>query len=166
MKNLAHAYTILEIRGVSIPEGVIPNLYIAAGDFDSVRKYYPSLSGASDAEMFNKQVSIFQSIHEDGTHAGAGHSTVGQPPVYQPPVQHNNNYNQYQNNTQQRQPVRVLCPHCNGTGYICVVKSVPTYGTHTNVKTRCKNCSQLLDHGIVHVQTKCYHCQGKGYIER
>jgi len=176
MKNLAQAYRILEIRGKTIAEGVIPNLYIAAGDFETLRKYYPSLSRATDAELLNKQILIFQGIHQGDSRPAASQSStnkpatnqspVNQPPVYYPPVQQNNNYNQHQNNNQQRQPMRVLCQHCNGTGYICVVKSVPTYGTHSNVKTRCKNCSQLLDHGIVHVQKKCYHCQGKGYIEK
>jgi len=216
MGSLAFAYTILQIKGVTIPEGLIPNLYIAAGDFDAVRSKFPSIGRASDAELLNKQISIYQNLHStyDGVQGstaiglpgssltgsqgsassgsqssassasqgsapqqGSGQSTVNQPsqqpstyqpstyqpstyqpPVYQQPAQGGN--------TQQRQPVRVLCSHCNGSGYQCVVNSVPTYGTHTNVKTRCKYCSELLDHGIVHIRKKCPFCQGKGYVER
>ena len=84
------------------------------------------------------------------------------------------NYNAAQQRTYQPQqpqqqyqqtspPKQVFCNHCNGSGYTCVVKTVPTYGTQTNVKQRCPYCFQLLDHGIVHVRQRCSRCQGKGY---
>ena len=194
MGSLAFAYTILQINGVTIPEGLIPNLYIATGDFDAVRSKFPSIGRASDAELLNKQISIYQNLHSsyDGVQVstpiglpgsasggaqssasqqGSGQSTVSQPayqPTYQPSTYQPSTYQQpaQESNTQQRQPVRVLCSHCNGSGYQCVVNSVPTYGTHTNVKTRCKYCSELLDHGIVHLRKRCPFCQGKGYVER
>lgn len=56
-----------------------------------------------------------------------------------------------------------ICSSCNGSGRQCVLKTVPTYGTQSNVKQRCPHCSELLGHGLVHVQQKCVHCQGKGY---
>ena len=199
MGSLAFAYTILQIKGITIPEGLIPNLYIAAGDFDAVRSKFPSIGRASDAELLNKQISIYQNLHStyDGVQGstaiglpgsvsgggsqgsasqqGSGQSAVNQssqpayqPSTYQPSTYQPSTYQQpaQGSNTQQRQPVRVLCSHCNGSGYQCVVNSVPTYGTHTNVKTRCKYCSELLDHGIVHIRKKCPFCQGKGYVER
>lgn len=73
---------------------------------------------------------------------------------------------QSQQQSQQKVTQRVVCPSCNGTGKTCVLKTVPTYGTHSNVMHRCTNCNQLLGHGITHVQQRCARCQGMGYIER
>lgn len=91
--------------------------------------------------------------HYWGSHNSSPQSTY-QP--YQQPQQHN----------QQKVTQRVVCTSCNGTGKTCILKTVPTYGTHSNVKHRCTTCNELLSHGSVHVQQRCSRCQGTGYIER
>ena len=75
-------------------------------------------------------------------------------------------YQQPQQQYQQKVTQRVVCPSCNGTGKTCILKTVPTYGNYSNVKKRCNNCNELVSYGSVHVQQRCYRCQGKGYVER
>lgn len=61
-----------------------------------------------------------------------------------------------------QQPKRV-CAYCNGTGKKCVLKTVPTYGTHSSVEKRCHYCGQVLVDGVVHVLQTCTMCNGTGY---
>ncbi len=88
-----------------------------------------------------------------------GNQNNSQQSTYQP-------FQQPQQQYQQKVTQRVVCTSCSGTGKKCILKTVPTYGTHSNVKHRCTTCNELLGHGIVHVQQRCSACQGKGYIER
>jgi TPR repeat protein len=159
---------------------VVMNLYIGAGKFDKARTNYPNLKSFSDSDLLDQQIKLFGYLNgasqpvpqparqttlsgnggqqnQTETHGQA--TTQGQTGTYG----QSGSYGQTQTQPPVKEPRRVFCNHCNGSGYICVVKTVPTYGTHTNVKTRCQHCSQLLEHGIVHVQRKCPHCQGKGY---
>ena len=80
-----------------------------------------------------------------------------------------NNYNNYNNNYNNNaqngnnQRVKQVCTYCNGTGKVCHLKTVPTYGSTSKVLHRCSNCNQLLSVGSVHIQVRCPHCNGTGY---
>lgn len=82
---------------------------------------------------------------------------------------YNNNYNNYNNNYNNNaqngnnQRVKQVCTYCNGTGKVCHLKTVPTYGSTSKVLHRCSNCNQLLSVGSVHIQVRCPHCNGTGY---
>lgn len=76
------------------------------------------------------------------------------------PSNQGGNFNNQQNNNQR---VKTVCPYCNGTGRKCQLKTVPTYGNTSKVCHRCNNCQELLSVGLAHVQVRCPHCQGTGY---
>ena len=137
---------------------VVVNLYIGAGNFDKARSKYSNLNLISDSKLIEQQVTLFNYLN------GASQPTPQPTPqITLQPTPQTTFSGQSQSTENQREPKRVLCSHCNGSGSICILQTVPTYGTHTNVKTRCKHCSELLVHGTVHIQRKCPHCQGKGY---
>lgn len=146
---------------------VVANLYIGAGNFDKARSKYSNLKLISDSKLIEQQVALFNYLNgasqpapkptPQTTYGGQSQtSTYGQ--------SQSSTYEESRSSAKQKEPKRVLCTHCNGSGLICILQTVPTYGTHTDVKTRCKHCSELLVHGTVHIQRKCPHCQGKGYI--
>lgn len=112
--------------------------------FDSITTPAIYAVGESSDDLFSKNLNQFW-----GNYNSAQEST-----------------SQSQQQSQQKVTQRVVCPSCNGTGKTCVLKTVPTYGTHSNVMHRCTNCNQLLGHGSTHVQQRCARCQGMGYIER
>lgn len=143
-------------------------LYIGSGEFDKIRKEFSGLSNVSDDVFLEKQVELFSSIAGALVTAPVTHpAELSTKPASQPGTEYKPPVNQpgtgYVQPSQTSLPKQVFCNHCNGSGYTCVLKTVPTYGTQTNVKQRCPYCSQLLDHGIVHVRQRCSRCQGKGY---
>jgi len=164
MSSLADIYSYGFPGATSTPE-VIYNLYIGAGNFDKAKNVFSNLKLISDSKLLEQQINIFNYLNGASQPAPqpTPQTTLGGQTGNQ---NQTGTYGQTQTQSNYNEPRRVLCTHCNGSGYICVVKTVPTYGTHTNVKTRCQHCSQLLEHGIVHIQRKCPHCQGKGYILR
>lgn len=102
----------------------------------------------SSDDLFSKSLDQFW-----GSYNAAQQST------YQP-------YQQPQQQYQQKVTQKVVCSSCNGTGKTCMLKTVPTYGTYSNVTKLCPYCNQVYGHGTVHVQQRCTRCQGTGYVER
>lgn len=149
MSNLAFIYS-LKIPGISATDELIVDLYITAGEFNTIRKHYSNLSNVSDNQFKARQIEMYKLLN--GLEIKQSPNTATPINTYKEPV--NNN---------PKSSKMVNCTHCNGSGKVCEVKSVPTYGTQSKVKTRCKYCSELLDHGIVHTQKQCPYCQGKGY---
>lgn len=66
-------------------------------------------------------------------------------------------------NTNMEQQPKRICAYCNGTGKSCVLRTVPTYGTNSYSRNRCRYCGQWLVDGVVHVLQNCSMCGGTGY---
>ena len=153
--------------GLSTSEQTVMLLLCWAGQFSELRSNFSKARYLSDSDLLATQQKYYNVLNGVKQEA----SSVGQMSV--PPGQASGQigtganigieYNQ--NIKNQRVPVRVLCKACNGSGIECVLKTVPTYGT-TGISKRCEYCSQILQHGTIHVQRKCTVCQGKGYLER
>ena len=73
-------------------------------------------------------------------------------------------YNSYQSPSSSYSTTKSICNICNGTGRKCVLKTVPTYGYDSGKETRCNNCQQWLQAGIVHTITRCTNCNVTVYI--
>ena len=110
MSNLAFIYS-LKIPGISATDELIVDLYITAGEFNTIRKHYSNLSNVSDNQFKARQIEMYKLLN--GLEIKQSPNTATPINTYKEPV--NNN---------PKSSKMVNCTHCNGSGKVCEVKRV------------------------------------------